>query len=157
MNNQLKDQETQNGIDEIDPDRVYETLVSCKNSFLVDVRSYAEWNFVGVPYSLDMHNEVIFCEWASFPEMKKNPEFLENVLRKVNLNKAKNIFFLCRSGARSLQAALEVKNLVQHSQEEFDDICCVNVRYGFEGDLSDTFKRGTLNGWKYSNLPWKQL
>ena len=91
----MKDQETQNGIDEIDPDRVYETLLSCKNSFLVDVRSYAEWNFVGVPYSLDMHNEVIFCEWASFPEMKKNPEFLENVLRKVSLHKAKNIFFLC--------------------------------------------------------------
>ncbi len=157
MNNQLNYQGSQRGIDEIDPDKAYEKLVGCSSSFLVDVRSQAEWSFVGIPCSLGMTNEVIFCEWASFPEMRRNPEFLESFLKKINLKKAKSIYFLCRSGARSLQAALEVDNYIQHSQNEFDNIICVNIRCGFEGDLSEDLKRGMLNGWKYSNLPWKQV
>ena len=37
-----------------------------------------------------------------------------------------------------------------------DKINCVNVKFGFEGDLSNENRRGNLNGWKFSDLPWKQ-
>ena len=157
LNNQLDNQGYRFNIDEEDPEEAYGNLVRCKKSFLVDVRSQAEWSFVGIPYSLEMKNDTIFCEWASFPEMIKNPNFVEECVRKVNLEKTKILYFLCRSGARSLQAASEVKNLIHHSYKKFSDITCINIRYGFEGDLSKDFKRATLNGWKYSNLPWKQL
>ena len=38
-----------------------------------------------------------------------------------------------------------------------EKINCINVKFGFEGDLSEDKRRGNLNGWKFSDLPWKQL
>ena len=35
-------------------------------------------------------------------------------------------------------------------------INCINVKFGFEGDLSEDKRRGISNGWKFSGLPWKQ-
>ena len=35
-------------------------------------------------------------------------------------------------------------------------IKCINVKFGFEGDLSEDKRRGFSNGWKFSGLPWKQ-
>ena len=143
--------------DEIDPVNAYEKLVGCEKSFLIDVRSKAEWNFVGIPYSLDMKNEVIFCEWSVFPNMIKNSNFIEELISKIDFKQAENLYFICRSGARSFQAAKEVQNTLQKFYKEFGVKFCLNVRYGFEGDLSEDSKRGNLNGWKYSNLPWMQL
>ena len=67
----------------------------------------------------------------SFPEMIKNPNFVEECVGKISLEKTKVLYFLCRSGARSLQAASEVKNLIHHSYEKFSYITCINIRYGF--------------------------
>ena len=104
-----------------------------------------------------LKNDDIFCEWASFPDMVKKPEFLENLLSHLNLEKSDNIFFICRSGARSFQAALELVGFLAESGKAFSGISCFNVKYGFEGGLSDHSKRGGINGWKFSNLPWQQL
>ena len=135
----------------------YEKLIGCNRSFLVDVRTRAEWSFVGTPGCQSMKNDVIFCEWAGFPNMVKNPEFLGNLLSYLNLEKTDNIFFICRSGARSFQAALELSGFLEESGKSFSGISCFNVKYGFEGGLSDDSKRGGINGWKFSNLPWQQL
>ena len=35
-------------------------------------------------------------------------------------------------------------------------IKCINVKFGFEGDLSVDKRRGFSNGRKFSGLPWKQ-
>ena len=37
-----------------------------------------------------------------------------------------------------------------------DKINSVYVKFGFEGDQSNENRRGNLNGWKFSDLPWKQ-
>ena len=84
--------------------------------------------------------------------MKINPKFcegLEEFLHKVfpNNNKAVKIFFMCRSGARSDQAAEEFS---------YTGYPCYNIEHGFEGDLNDDGQRGKTNGWKASNLPWRQ-
>ena len=157
MNNQNNKDYTKGRVEEVVPVVAYEKLISCTRSFLVDVRTRAEWSFVGTPVCQSMKNDVIFCEWASFPNMVKKPEFLENLLSHLNLEKSDNIFFICRSGARSFQAALELSGFLGESGKVFSGVSCFNVKYGFEGGLSDDSQRGGVNGWKFSNLPWQQL
>ena len=157
MNNQNNKDNKRHGVEEVVPVLAYEKLTDCNRSFLVDVRTRAEWSFVGTPVCQSMKNDVIFCEWASFPDMVKKSEFLENLLSHLNLEKSDNIFFICRSGARSFQAAIELSNFLGESGKAFSGISCFNVKYGFEGGLSDDAKRGGVNGWKFSNLPWQQL
>lgn len=157
MNNQDNKDYTRRGVEEVVPVLAYEKLTDCNRSFLVDVRTRAEWSFVGTPGCQSMKNDVIFCEWASFPNMVRKPEFLGNLLSHLNLEESDNIFFICRSGARSFQAAIELSNFLGESGKAFSGISCFNVKYGFEGGLSDDAKRGGVNGWKFSNLPWQQL
>jgi rhodanese-related sulfurtransferase len=58
------------------------------------------------------------------------------------------LYFLCRSGARSKSAAeAMIEAGWNHS---------FNVEGGFEGSPDATGKRGTVNGWKASGLPWSQ-
>ena len=157
MNNEDNKDYTRREVEEVVPVFAYEKLISCTRSFLVDVRTRAEWSFVGTPVCQSMKNDVIFCEWASFPNMVKKPEFLENLLSHLNLERSDNIFFICRSGARSFQAALELSGFLGGSGKVFPGVSCFNVKYGFEGGLSDDSQRGGVNGWKFSNLPWQQL
>ena len=72
-------------IEESEPSFVYSELTKEVSSFLIDVRSKPEWNFVGFPYCKNMKNDVIFCEWAFYPLMQKNPYFEDEILSKLNL------------------------------------------------------------------------
>ena len=58
------------------------------------------------------------------------------------------IFFLCRSGVRSLAAA---KTLTALGYKH-----CYNITGGFEGDVDANKHRGMLAGWKFAGLPWTQ-
>ena len=95
MNHSSINSRDRHTVKETDPVDAYEKLVVCKKSFLVDVRSQAEWNFVGFPHSVKMKNEVIFCEWSSFPTMTKSLNFLDELIQKINFKKLKiYIFFV---------------------------------------------------------------
>ena len=144
-------------IEECEPSLVYSELTKNDLSYLIDVRSKPEWNFVGFPHSKEMKNNVIFCEWGFYPSMEKNPYFEDEILSKLNLKRCKNLYFICRSGSRSLHAAYSVQSLLNQKQNITNTINCINVKFGFEGDLSLDKRRGNLNGWKFSSLPWKQL
>ncbi|HEU4379951.1 MAG TPA: rhodanese-like domain-containing protein, partial [Hyphomicrobiaceae bacterium] len=63
-------------------------------------------------------------------------------------DKGTEIFFICRSGARSLKAA-EAMVAAGYSR-------CRNVADGFEGPLDPHRHRGQLSGWKAKGLPWTQ-
>ena len=143
-------------IEESEPSFVYNELTKDVSSFLIDVRSKPEWNFVGFPDSKNMKNDVIFCEWAFYPLMQKNPYFEDEILSKLNLNNCRNLYFICRSGSRSLNAAFSFQNFISQQQILKNSINCINVKFGFEGDLSEDKRRGISNGWKFSGLPWKQ-
>ena len=144
-------------IDECEPSFVYKQLIKSNYCYLIDVRSKPELSFVGFPDDKDMKNEVIFCEWAFYPLMEKNLNFEDEILSKLNLENCKNLYFICRSGSRSFHAANSIKVMLNQKIELSKNINCINVKFGFEGDLSSDYKRGNLNGWKFSNLPWKQL
>jgi rhodanese-related sulfurtransferase len=107
---------------------------------LVDVRSKAEWSWVGrIPGAVEI-------EWQSFPGMLVNPDFLEHLSLKVP--KESPVMFICRSGVRSNQAAIAA------SESGYSN--CYNILEGFEGDKDANGHRGIQEGWKAAGLPWVQ-
>ncbi len=134
------------------PQETYEALKQ-QNTVLVDVRTKAEWSYVGIPDLDALGKEVIKVEWLAFPEMSVNPEFTGELFSQFGDRFPDQIFFICRSGVRSLDAAEYVSDVIAEIGRA---TVCVNVEQGFEGDLDDKKHRGTKNGWKKSGLPWKQ-
>jgi len=141
------------GVAEALPSDVWDTLKEDRGAVLVDVRTKSEWNFVGTPDLSSLDQKVLCIEWAEFPGMVRNPSFEATVFENLGGQYPSQIFFLCRSGVRSLSAAKAVATAM--TEHEFS--CpCVNVLEGFEGDLDAEQKRGSLNGWKACGLPWGQ-
>jgi rhodanese-related sulfurtransferase len=125
----------------------WDLLKSDPRAVLVDVRTQAEWNFVGLPDLSSLGRDVALIEWQVFPAMQVNPGFAGEAASAQN-DKAAPVLFLCRSGARSRSAAIALTR-AGYSK-------AYNVAGGFEGDLDGTRHRGQTNGWKASGLPWKQ-
>jgi rhodanese-related sulfurtransferase len=135
------------------PGEVWEALSADPSALLVDVRTRAEWTFVGLPDLSPLGRETLCVEWLTFPAMAPNPAFADTVARRVEETGARAVYFLCRSGARS-QAAAETMQARFDAEER--SVRCVNVIEGFEGDLDPDSRRGRLNGWKAQGLPWRQ-
>ena len=114
---------------------------------LIDVRTQAEWNFVGLPDLSDIEKPVHRVEWQGFPGGAPNPEFTDQVAA-TGAKPSDTLFFLCRSGGRSKAAAI--------AQTAAGYKKCFNVTGGFEGDLDADGHRGHGAGWKAAGLPWKQ-
>jgi rhodanese-related sulfurtransferase len=107
---------------------------------LVDVRTEAEWAFVG-------HVDgVPLVEWRAFGAQVPNPRFVEQLREHAPTDLP--VMFLCRSGVRS-QGAAEAATRAGWR-------VALNVLEGFEGDLDDEGRRGTLGGWRRAGLPWLQ-
>ena len=86
----------------------WERLASDPAGQLLDVRTEAEWNFVGVPDLGPLRRQAVLCEWQRFPPAP-NPGFVQEAaeaLAGMGYAKGAPLFFLCRSGARSRLAAL---------------------------------------------------
>ncbi len=115
---------------------------------LVDVRTVAEWNFVGVPDLAKLGRSVHRIEWQMYPSMAANPDFVAQAGAALGGDKNVSVFFLCRSGARSRAAAMAMT--AAGYTKSF------NIAGGFEGDLDDERHRGKTNGWKAAGLPWTQ-
>jgi len=127
------------------PDMAYQALQSNSGFLLVDVRTKAEWQFVGVPSIAE--EQIILSEWQQFPTMVLNPSFLDQVASRAD-NKEAPIFLICRSGVRSIAAA---KHLTEAGYTQ-----AYNVLHGFEGDPDHAGHRGAQSGWKFHGLPWRQ-
>ncbi len=110
---------------------------------LIDVRTTAEWNFVGVPNLDSIGKETRHVEWTRYPDGSANPDFVADASN--GLDKDQAVLFVCRSGARS-QAAAEA-----FVAAGFTNVS--NVEAGFEGDLDAEGHRH--GGWK-DELPWRQ-
>lgn len=140
-------------VDEVDPVTAYRLLDSAADSALVDVRSGAEWTFVGVPDIAATGRPLWLIEWARFPGMTRNAAFLDELAASMERGRPARLFFLCRSGARSMAAARAVADAIS---AEGASVHCTNIAEGFEGDLDGDGHRGRLNGWKVRGLPWRQ-
>ncbi|MBM3502322.1 MAG: rhodanese-like domain-containing protein [Alphaproteobacteria bacterium] len=116
------------------------------SAVLIDVRTKAEWNFVGVPDLSTTGKSLVQLEWQTFPGGQPNPNFVSEL--KAKIGPGAKLYFLCRSGGRS-RAAAEAMTGAGHAP-------CYNIAGGFEGDLNSQKHRGTHNGWKAAGLPWAQ-
>lgn len=143
----------QEHIEEIGPRAAWDLLIAEPAARLVDVRTRAEWSFVGVPDLGAISGQTILVEWKSFPQMQRNESFVSDLLAGLDGTPAQKLLFICRSGARSLEAARAVTTAFA---EQEDAPICMNVAEGFEGDLNTAAHRGQSNGWKAAGLPWRQ-
>ena len=106
---------------------------------LVDVRTRAEWDWVGrIPGAIEI-------EWQSYPGGQPNHDFLAQLRRQVDPESL--VMFICRSGARSHNAACLA------SEAGYAE--CYNVLEGFEGDKDAEGHRGSTGGWRHAGLPWQ--
>ncbi|MBL8667914.1 MAG: rhodanese-like domain-containing protein [Rhodospirillales bacterium] len=132
---------------DVSPQQAWDILAGDANAVLVDVRTPAEWNYVGVPDLSKLGKKPLFLPWLFFPSMEVNPQFVQN-LETVHLSQEAPLLFLCRSGVRSKAAAVAMTARGYAR--------CYNISGGFEGDPDTGHHRGMVNGWKVGGLPWLQ-
>lgn len=125
----------------------WDRLASDTDAVLVDVRTQAEWDYVGVPSLRDLDKQPLLVSWQVYPDMHVNPDFAE-VLAAQGVRHETTLLVLCRSGSRSREAAIALTAL------GFER--CYNVADGFEGPRDDNGRRGMRAGWKAETLPWAQ-
>lgn len=134
---------------DVTPAEAWRVLQENPGAVLVDVRTRAEWSFVGLPDLAAAGKEPLLIEWQQYPTMALNPGFAADLSSTLgNGRKDLPVFFLCRSGARSRSAAVAMTGV--------GFTRCFNVAGGFEGDLDGAKHRGTQSGWKAAGLPWAQ-
>ena len=134
-------------VENVAPTQSWEALQADANAQLVDVRTDAEWNFVGVPDLTPAGKQTVLIPWQAYPTMQRNHSF-EDDLKQAGLTEAHVIYFICRSGARSMAAAEAAK------AAGFPNV--FNVADGFEGPPDGHGHRGSTAGWKAEGLPWRQ-
>jgi rhodanese-related sulfurtransferase len=136
---------------DVTPAEAWRVLSSEPGAVLVDVRTAAEWNYVGLPDLSEVTAPLLKVEWQSFPSGAVDPRFAEKLgaeLKQQGRSADAPLFFICRSGARSASAAAAM-TAAGYSR-------CYNVAGGFEGGRDGDGHRGTIEGWKAANLPWVQ-
>jgi rhodanese-related sulfurtransferase len=122
------------------PREAHEVLSLLPQARLVDVRTRAEWDFVGrVPSAAEI-------QFLSYPDNAPNAMFAHQV--EAIGGKDATLFFMCRTGGRSHAAAASL------AAAGFTG--CFNVLEGFEGDKDEAGHRNTRNGWRAAGLPWVQ-
>jgi rhodanese-related sulfurtransferase len=131
---------------DLTPPEAWELLDRDPEAVLVDVRTEAEWLFVGVPDLTPVGKKLVTVSWNHWPQGTRNDSFLEE-LTAAGVTGEGPVLFICRSGARSRSAAVLATGAgIAPSY---------NVSEGFEGDLDEVGRRGG-NGWRAAGLPWRQ-
>ena len=131
---------------DVPPAEAYAALESDPAAVLVDVRTSAEWSYVGLPDLTGLGKRVLPVEWQRFPDGSVNENFLDQ-LRDAGVTEGAPIYFLCRSGVRSAAAAAAATRAGLGP--------AYNVADGFEGPLDGQGHR-SVAGWKVAGLPWRQ-
>jgi rhodanese-related sulfurtransferase len=132
---------------DLDPADAWALLEGEESAELIDVRTDAEWVFVGRPDLSALGKQVRFVPWQFFPTGQQNPDFVRQI-EALELSKEQPLLFICRSGQRSAVAA---KAMTAAGYGP-----CYNVAEGLEGDCDAEGHRGGTGGWKVAGLAWVQ-
>lgn len=134
-------------VDNVSPSEAWTALQADPAAQLVDVRTDAEWQYVGLPDLRGAGKQAVLVSWQYFPSGNVNAAFVEE-LRDAGLEPGNRIYFICRSGVRSMAAA--------QATQAAGFGAVFNVADGFEGHPDREGHRGTIAGWKALGLPWQQ-
>jgi len=132
---------------DVSPKEAWALLESDEDSVLVDVRTDAEWTYVGLADLEKVNKDAVCISWLNFPGNTPNESFAAQV-EQAGIRPDQTVLLLCRSGQRSIAAAIALT--------ENGYVKALNVLEGFEGDKDPKGQRGTTGGWKVRGLPWKQ-
>jgi rhodanese-related sulfurtransferase len=138
-------------IEDVPVEEVWARLKEDQGAVLIDVRTRAEWAFVGLPDLSQLDKRVLTVEWQTSPESRIDaafPDRLGDALAAAGADRDAELFFICRSGGRSRMAAEAMSNAGYRR--------CRNVADGFEGPLDTNRHRGRVAGWKAAGLAWVQ-
>ncbi|HEY5082835.1 MAG TPA: rhodanese-like domain-containing protein [Bauldia sp.] len=136
---------------DIDVRTAWADLANKAEATLIDVRTKAEWSYVGVPVLASIGKATVFVEWDDFATGALVPDFIGRLkaeLARHGVREDAPLYFICRSGNRSRQAAVAA-TAAGYSQ-------AFNVAHGFEGRLDGERHRATGDSWKGEGLPWVQ-
>lgn len=134
-------------IENVSPTQVWDALRTDPNAQLVDVRTDVEWAYVGLPDLAAADKQPLLIPWQLSPSLQVNTGFVDQ-MKQAGLTPSHRIYFLCRSGVRSLAAAQAAQGAgFPHAY---------NITDGFEGPPDEDGHRGTVAGWKAESLPWRQ-
>ncbi len=118
---------------EVSTQQALQALTENKDAVLVDVRTDAEWQ-VGVPDLSATHKKAITLSWRTQPNMVLNTQFESQLMQQIP-DRNTPIYFLCRSGGRSGDAA--------NAMAQLGYLNCNNILGGFIS-------------WVETNLPWSK-
>ena len=122
------------------PAEAYEVWRNAPGAKLVDVRTRAEWDYVGrIPGAVEI-------ELLTYPGNQPNSAFMAELAQ--HADRAAPVLFICRSGGRSHNAALIA--------QQAGYAAAYNVLEGFEGNRDAQGHRNTTGGWRVAGLPWTQ-
>ena len=108
----------------------------------MDVRTEGEWAHIGIPDTEATENGPLFIQWTLAGGIP-NARFIEQLKQQAPEDAGTELVFLCRSGARSIAAAIAATDA---------GFTSYNVLEGFEGE-PDRYGDRTVNGWKNRGLP----
>lgn len=126
-------------------------LASAPDAVLIDVRTEAEWTYVGVPDLTELGKSPVLVSWNVFPGGDIIPGFAERLTTELaprGTGSEALLYFICRSGSRSRHAAIAATAAGYQN--------CFNLGCGFEGNLGPDRHRATAGSWKAEGLPWTQ-
>ena len=131
---------------DVTPAAAFAALAEDEESALVDCRTQPEWHFVGTPDLTPLAKSPLLLEWLDYPDGKVDAEFVDRLIEK-GVPRHAPVFFLCRSGVRSIAAA--------EAATRADYESAYNILEGFEGPIGPEGARN-ISGWKVAGLPWRQ-
>jgi rhodanese-related sulfurtransferase len=136
---------------DVSAQEAWDGLAASSDAALIDVRSKPEWVYVGVPVVSSIGKKTLLIEWDDFTTGTVVPDFigrLKSVLAENGIKDEAPLYFICRSGNRSRNAAIAA-TAAGHAN-------CFNIEFGFEGRLDAERHRHSPGSWKAEGLPWVQ-
>ncbi|MDI2113169.1 rhodanese-like domain-containing protein [Commensalibacter nepenthis] len=130
-------------IDEKTPTETWDQLKNNENTVLIDVRTPQEWEQIGYPDLSSLNKNILKISVQNIYG-ERNNNFISD-LTESGLKPEQTLYFVCRSGKRSMLAAM----LAQ--QAGFSHV--INVQDGFEGPTDPTGQTGKIAGWLAEKLP----
>jgi len=133
---------------DLTPQQAWDLLAADGRAVLVDVRTDAEWRYVGVPDTSSLGRRPALIEWSTYPSGQPNPDFAPSLAAAgLTPGDERPVVFLCRSGVRSVAAATAATAAGYGP--------AYNILEGFEGNVGPDGHRGA-QGWRAVGLPWTQ-
>ena len=90
---------------DVTPEEAWDILKTDKSAELNDCRTDAEWSYVGQTDLSGIRKEQLNIAWKDFPTMEINPSFAEEIAAACP-DKQTKLLIMCRSGLRSIDAAI---------------------------------------------------